>query len=100
MNSTRRFFILAAAATGTAITTGVRAQARLDEKDPQALALGYVADAARADMKKYPKYAPGQNCAGCALFQAKPGDVAGNCPLYAGRQVLAKGWCGAWVKKA
>ena len=100
MTTTRRLFILAAAAGGTAIATGARAQARLDEKDPQAVALGYVADASRADAKKYAKYAPGQNCTSCALYQGKAGDAAGNCPLYAGRQVSAKGWCSAWVKKA
>ena len=100
MNSTRRVFLLAAAVGGTALTDSVRAQARLDEKDPQAIALGYVADAGRADAKKFPKYAPGQNCAGCALFQGKAGDAAGNCPLYAGKQVSAKGWCSAWAKKA
>jgi len=92
--------MLAAALGGPTIATAVRAQAKLDEKDPQAAALGYVADATRADAKKYPKYAPGQNCAGCALFQGKAGDAAGNCPLYAGKQVSAKGWCSAWVKKA
>ena len=100
MSSTRRLFMLAAALGGTTITTAVRAQAKLDEKDPQAVALGYVADATHADAKKYPKFAPGQNCAGCALFQGKAGDAAGNCPLYAGKQVSAKGWCSAWVKKA
>jgi hypothetical protein len=99
MGTTRRLFILATA-SGAAIATAARAQARLDEKDPQAIALGYVAEAGRADAKKYAKYAPGQNCAGCALYQGKSGDVAGNCPLYAGRQVSAKGWCSAWVRKA
>ena len=100
MTATRRVFILATAFGGTAVTTAARAQARLDEKDPQAIALGYVSDAAQADAKKFPKYAAGQNCAGCALFQGKATDTAGNCPLYAGKQVSAKGWCSAWVKKA
>ena len=100
MDSTRRIFLLAAAVSGTSLTATVRAQGKLDEKDPQAVALGYVADATRVDAKKYPKYAPGQNCIGCALFQGKVGDTAGNCPLYAGKQVYAKGWCSAWVKKA
>ncbi len=100
MIPTRRFFLLATAVGGPALTTTAHAQARLDEKDPQAVALGYVADAARADAKKFPKYARGQNCAGCALFQGKAGDAAGNCPLYAGKQVAAVGWCSAWVKKA
>lgn len=99
MSTTRRAFILATAG-GAALTTAALAQARLDEKDPQAVALGYVADAARVDARKHATYAPGQNCAGCALYQGKAGDVAGNCPLYAGRQVAAKGWCSAWVKKA
>ena len=100
MTSTRRLFMLTAALGGTTLATAVRAQARLDEKDPQAIALGYVADAARADAKKFPRFAQGQNCASCALFQGKAGDAAGGCPLYAGKQVNAKAWCNAWVKKA
>ena len=100
MTTTRRLFILATAIGGTAVATAARAQARLDEKDPQAVVLGYVADATRADAKKFPKYAAGQNCASCALYQGKAGDAAGACPLYAGKQVSAKGWCSAFVKKA
>ncbi|MEY8875317.1 MAG: high-potential iron-sulfur protein [Leptothrix sp. (in: b-proteobacteria)] len=100
MQSTRRVFLIAAAATGAALTTGARAQVKLDEKDPQAAALGYVADATKADTKKFPKYAAGQACSGCALYQGKAGDAAGACPLFAGKQVAAKGWCSAWAKKA
>jgi len=100
MTPTRRIFLMVAAASGAALAGAARAQARLDEKDPQAVALGYVADAARVDAKKYPKYAAGQNCTGCALYQGKAGDAAGACPLYAGKQVAAKGWCSAWAKKA
>ncbi len=100
MTTSRRLFILAAAGGATALATTARAQAKLDEKDPQAVALGYVADASRADGKKYPRYAVGQNCAGCALYQGKSADAVGNCALYAGKQVNAKGWCSAWVKKA
>ena len=100
MTTTRRFLILATVFGGAAVATAARAQAKLDEKDPQALALGYVADATHADAKKFPKYTAGQNCASCALYQGKAGDAAGNCPLYAGKQVSAKGWCSAWVKKA
>ena len=102
MNSprSRRVFLMTLAASGAAIATGVRAQALVDEKDPQAAALGYVAEAKRADAKKYPKFAAGQNCASCALFQGKAGDKTGGCPLYAGKQVAATGWCSAWAKKA
>ncbi len=84
-----------AALTGTALAQGM-----VDEKSPQAQALGYVSDATKADAKKYPKYAAGEKCATCALYQGKPGDPAGNCPLFAGKQVAAKGWCSAWNKKA
>ncbi|MEO5882757.1 MAG: high-potential iron-sulfur protein [Caldimonas sp.] len=71
----------------------------VDEKNAQAAALGYVSDATKADAKKFPKYAAGQNCANCALYQGKAGGTAGNCPLFAGKQVAAKGWCSAWAKK-
>ena len=96
----RRVFLMTLAASGAALATTARAQALVDEKDAQAVALGYVADAKRADVKKYPKFAAGQNCANCALYQGKPGDKAGACPLFAGKQVAAEGWCSAWAKKA
>lgn len=99
MMNSRRTFMITVAAAGAALTTAAQAQAKLDEKDPQAVALGYVADATKADTKKYPKYAAGQNCASCALYQGKAGDAAGVCPLFAGKQVAAKGWCSAWAKK-
>ena len=72
----------------------------LDEKGAQAMALGYVADSARADKAKFPNYALGRQCNGCALYQGKAGNSAGPCPLFAGHQVSAQGWCNSWVKKA
>ena len=99
MNNTRRTFLMTVAACSATLTSAANAQAKLDEKDAQALALGYVVDATKADTKKYPKYAAGQNCAGCALFQGKASDAAGLCPLFAGKQVASKGWCSAWAKK-
>ena len=99
MNNTRRTFLMTLAAGSAVLTTAAQSQATLDEKDAQALALAYVADAAKADTKKFPKYAAGQNCASCALYQGKAGDAAGGCPLFAGKQVRSKGWCSAWAKK-
>jgi High potential iron-sulfur protein len=96
----RRTFLLTLAASGAALHTSAHAQAMVDEKDPQAVALGYVADAKKVDTKKYPKFAASQNCANCALYQGKPNDKAGGCPLFAGKQVTAAGWCSAWAKKA
>ena len=86
--------------TAALATSRVAAQAMVSEADPQAKALGYVIDAAKVDPKKYPKYAAGQICANCALYQGKPTDPAAGCALFAGRQVPAKAWCSAWAKRA
>ena len=99
MNDTRRTFLMTLAASSAAFSSAAQAQAKLDEKDAQALALGYVAEATKADTKKFPKYAAGQNCVSCALYHGKATDAAGLCPLFAGRQVAGKGWCSAWAKK-
>ena len=100
MNLPRRTFMMTVAASGAVLASAARAQAKLEEKDPQAVALGYVMDATKADVKKFPKYAAGQNCGNCALYQGKAGDAMGNCPLFAGKPVAAKGWCSAYAKKA
>ncbi len=99
MNNNRRIFFMTLAASGSLLATSARAQAKLEEKDPQAVALGYVAEATKTDTKKYPKYAAGQVCNNCALYQGKATDAAGGCPLFAGKQVAGKGWCSAWAKK-
>lgn len=96
----RRVFLMTLAAAGTAFAARAQAQALLDEKDPQSVALGYVADAKRVDIKKFPKFVAGQNCANCALFKGKAADKAGGCPLFGVKQVTAAGWCNAWAKKA
>ena len=101
MTTTRRIFMMTVAAAGAALTVHrALAQATLDEKDPTAVALGYVADTGKADAKKYPNHAAAQKCSNCALWQSKPTDALGNCPLFAGKQVNANGWCSAWAKKA
>lgn len=99
--STRRVFMLTLAA-GTSVLAGKAsmAQAKLDEKDPQAVALGYVADTTKADTKKFPKHSNDQKCSNCQLFQGKATDATGGCPLFAGKVVAGPGWCSAWVKKA
>jgi hypothetical protein len=96
----RRVFLMTLAASGAALTTHAQAQALVDEKDAQAVALGYVADAKRVDVKKYPKFAADQNCTNCALYQGKATDKAGGCPLFGAKQVAGPGWCSAWAKKA
>jgi hypothetical protein len=98
---TRRVFMMQVAVGGSllAAASQASAQALVAETDPQAKAMAYVADGTKVDKAKFPKYAPGQNCANCALYQAKAGAPAGGCPLFAGKQVSAKAWCNSWVKK-
>ena len=97
----RRQFILhsIAGAGAFALAQQASAQAMVADNDPQAAAVGYVSDAAKVDKAKQPKFAAGQNCGNCALFQGKAGDKAGMCPLFAGKQVAASGWCNAYAPK-
>jgi len=100
-SSTRRVFMMqtAMASAATLLTVNVQAQNMVAENDPQATALGYKSDASKIDKSKQPKYASGQACGNCALFQGASGAAAGGCPLFAGKQVSAKAWCTAYAKK-
>jgi hypothetical protein len=102
MLNSRRSFLIGVAACGSASVPLAYAQApaKLDEKDSRAVAQGYVHDASKADTKKFPKFAKGQLCSNCALYQGKPTDAWAGCPLFGTSQVAGKGWCNAWVKKA
>lgn len=100
MTSRRKFIeIVPVALVGLTVARAAQA-AMVDEKDPQAVGLGYVSDATKADKNKYKTYAAGQACGVCALYQGKPGAASGPCPLFAGKEVSAKGWCSAFAKKA
>ena len=101
-SSNRRTFLLQVATASSALAAAqVQAQAaKVDEKDPQAVGLGYVADTTKADAKKFPKHASDQKCSNCALYQGTAGDAAGGCPLFGTKLVAAGGWCSAWAKKA
>jgi hypothetical protein len=101
--TSRRRFIQIVPVAGAALLGARTAVAQADmvgEKDPQAVALGYVADATKADKAKYKQYAAGQTCANCALYQGKATDATGGCPLFGTKKVAGKGWCSAWAKKA
>jgi hypothetical protein len=86
----RRCFLMTVAAAGAGVAPLAQAQAMVDEKDPQAAGLGYVADAKRVDTKKYPKYAAGQTCTNCALYQGKAADNT----LYTDVAVIGAGTAG------
>ena len=100
LTNRRRFMLQLAAGSSALAATRAMAQAKVDEKDPTAAALGYVADTTRADTKKYPKHEAAQKCSTCQLFQGKAGAAEGPCPLFPGKTVSANGWCASWVKKA
>ena len=100
MKPRRTFLIQVAGVSGAAVLgTQAHAQAMVAENDPQAAALSYKADATKVDKAKQPKYAAGQICGNCALFQGKPADASGGCPLFAGKAVATTGWCSAYAKK-
>ncbi len=71
----------------------------VSESDPPAQALGYHEDAGTVDHAKYSKYAPGQMCANCKLFQGGGGSEYAPCQLYPGKAVHAKGWCSGYTAK-
>jgi nitrous oxide reductase len=89
------------AAAATAAATGSRARgaeaAKLDVHDPAAVALGYVEDAGRVDLKKYPGYVKGSNCDNCLQLQGAPGNSYRPCGLFQGKLVAVGGWCSGWT---
>ena len=68
----------------------------LTDADPTAKAMDYVDDATAS---KNELYKPGSVCANCQLYS---GDAAGygNCQLFPGKLVSAKGWCTSYTRKA
>lgn len=98
----RRIFLAQAVACSAVVATGASAQGapKLDEADPQAVALGYKNDTTKVDDKKFPKHTAEQKCNGCQLYQGKATDATAPCAIFGGKSVTANGWCSAWVKKA
>jgi hypothetical protein len=92
---------LAAAAAAVSIVRSVKSRAadlpHLDVKDPQAVAVGYVEDAAQVDAKKYTAYVKGSSCDNCLLLQGSSGARYRPCNLFAGKLVSSAGWCSRWA---
>ncbi|CAN0624087.1 High-potential iron-sulfur protein [Burkholderia multivorans] len=103
MKTSRRSFLISSVGVVSALALSREALAdapMLPESDPTAQALGYRADATKVDKAKYPKYAAGEACAMCMLYQGKPGAASGPCAVFPGKQVSSKGWCNSFTKKA
>ena len=96
-DSNRRVFIKTLG-TGTflALSTHGLAQVLLVETEPQAIALGYVADANKVDRGIQPKFNPGQFCKSCNFFKIGPEGSTGTCKLFSGKRVSAIGWCSGY----
>ena len=88
------------ALSASAAKSARAATAHVDEQEATARSLGYRHDATIVDKAKFAKYKSGETCANCQLFQANAGDSWGPCPLFSGKEVSAKGWCSAYVRKS
>jgi hypothetical protein len=103
MNTSRRTFLITSIGAASALALSREALAdapKVAENDPTAQALGYKMDATKVDKAKFAKYTAGEDCSNCSFYQGKPADAFAPCPMFAGKQVSAKGWCSAYNKKA
>lgn len=102
MQPTRRAFLgLCGAAALAAIPVRVLAQTapgKLDLKDPTAVALGYVENAAKIKAASEPTFKAGSHCGNCKLYtlaQEKAGYAP--CGAFGGKLVSKAGWCKAYA---
>ena len=90
---------LAAIPVVAVVTRAEAAPAKLDVADPQAKALGYIADTTKVDAKTNPTHKPEQKCSNCVQFQGKAGDATAPCTIFGGKLVDGNGWCKVYAKK-
>ncbi len=98
----RRAFVSGAASSvvgiaGLSSVADAQDMPMLDEADPTAVALKYVADATKAD----PELRAGERfCNNCALYAGAADSAAAPCSIFPGKQVAGSGWCSVWAPKA
>ncbi len=85
---------------GSQEASGGGAMPRLSEDDPQAKSLAYVHNAEDVIASDQLRYASGQECSNCQLYQGTANDEWAGCPLFAGKLVKGTGWCTAYVRRA
>jgi High potential iron-sulfur protein len=85
--------IVLAATVGSVAAAELRAADAplIAEDDPEAKAVKYVEDAAKA------KEAAGNRCDTCSLYQGHDGSAEGSCQIFKGKRVKAAGWCTSWA---
>lgn len=88
----------------SAIPIQLLAQDHVTEDEALAQAMGYVVDATKTDIAKFPKRAGDagatQFCHNCALYAGEADSEAAPCSIFQNRLVAGEGWCNAWVAKA
>jgi High potential iron-sulfur protein len=87
---------LGATALATRKTRGAET-GKLAVKDPAAVALGYVENAAQVDPKKYPAFIKGSTCENCLQLQGAAGNNYRPCSIFNGKLVAVGGWCSSWT---
>jgi hypothetical protein len=100
---------IAAAKIVGSSSEALAASTAVDPQSPQAQALGYIHDATKVDLVKFPKKAgeegKKQVCSNCIFYSNGGQKVAGvdgewgGCALFTGNLVNAKGWCNSWAPK-
>lgn len=86
---------IAAAVAGGATRKLPAEEPHLTDADPTAKAMDYTEDAAAS---KNTLYKPGSVCANCRLYTG--GAIGyGECQLFPGKLVNAKGWCTSYTRK-
>ncbi|KGE04931.1 high-potential iron-sulfur protein [Pseudohaliea rubra] len=88
----------APASSDPSASDGTGTMPRVDEGSAKARQLAYVHDAATVSTSEQPRYAEGQQCANCALYQGGSAEWGG-CPLFSGQQVKRTGWCNAYAPR-
>lgn len=82
---------------GRALAAAAR-RTLLDPAEPEALAIHYIHDAKKVDVKQFPSYERGQSCQNCAFMDSGTARMRG-CSIVPGRLVMATGWCDKWVQR-
>jgi hypothetical protein len=97
LENPRRRVLLRKIALAASVSAFAGAEARaadlplIAENDPEAKAVKYVEDTARA------REGMGNRCDTCSLYQGKDGATQGGCQIFKGKLVKAAGWCASWA---
>jgi len=86
---------LVATLGGTRRAAAAAVASLLEENEPAAKAIGYVANARMVDEKANPGYKRSQTCATCAFIKFGTGRQRA-CSVVADRLVESAGWCKLW----